>query len=388
MTSSKISLTHSCEIDMIKQDVKFYTDLLIGLISNQSSSILIFGFTPYISLFITETYKYLQSNYPSSARTLSQNYKEIIRASRTRIKFFDDTNKRIDGIFEHLRWIIDFNEEWHINKHKGVLPPLKRALQDDLGIFFYDNHIIGSTHVGLYNLGYEKKDLPSTSLEISKVFGPLSKSIGEDQGKYLAHISSISEFTPNNLGEIFAFNISDEKLKYKDEKSKRHLNSVFNGEGKIELNFSLLIFLSSINFLQYIYANIVIGKPVALFKLKFITVYHLIFSLEKLRDYFYPTGVLTKHSKLYFEEILKDEDVRFIKRQEELRNILVHYKINDIPETALDLNKNLYGLTEYFLDGKTYLEMEKILDLQIERISKVLEKWINWNISSNKLSSW
>lgn len=36
------------------------------------------------------------------------------------------------------KWIIDFNEEWHIGGHKGWLAPLKRALQGDLGIFLYD----------------------------------------------------------------------------------------------------------------------------------------------------------------------------------------------------------------------------------------------------------
>jgi hypothetical protein len=388
MTSSKAKLSQPYEIGMIKQDIEFYADVFISLTSKPASGVLIFGLLPYLSLFVIETYKYLQSNFPLYARAIAQSYAEILHASRTRTKFFDDANKRIDGALEHLKWIIEFNEEWHINSHKGFLAPLKRALQDDLGMFFYDNHIIGSTHVGLFNIGYERKDLPTTSLEISKLFGPLSKSVGEDLGKYLARIYSLPEFTPNKSGTMFSYNINEENLKYKDEKAKRFFNTVFNGETTLDLNFSLLLFLTTTNFFQHIFANIVTGKPTTLFKLKFITLYHLVSSLTKLRDYYYPQNILTAQSKEFIEEILKDKDLQLIKTLKDFRNILVHYKISGIPETLLNPATNLYGLTEYFSAGKTSTEVENILDTQIERISILLEQWINWKTSSAQLSRW
>lgn len=70
-------------------------------------------------------------------------------------------------MFELLDWISDFHHEWHINRHKGLLSPLKRVLQCDLGIFFYDGHVIGSTHTGILNLGYARGDLPTESEKIS-----------------------------------------------------------------------------------------------------------------------------------------------------------------------------------------------------------------------------
>jgi hypothetical protein len=241
--------------------------------------------------------------------------------------------------------------------------------------------------VGLFNIGYEKKDLPSSGTEIYKILGALSKSVGEDLGKYLGHICSFPEFTPTRLDAI-SYNIDEEKLKYKDEKSQRYFNIVFNGEGTVDLNFSLLLFLATINFLKYIFTGIVVNKPVILFKLKFITLYHLISSLTKLRDYYYPTNLLTDKSKVYIEEILKDKDLQFIKEQKELRNILIHYKITGVPETLLDPTTNLYGLIEYFFTGKTYAEMESILDSQIKRISNLFEEWINWRIPPARLSNW
>ena len=203
MTPSNTTLTSSCEIDSIKRDAEFYIDLMSNLTSKQSMGILIFGLLPYMSLFTVETYKYLQSNFPLYARTITQSHEKIVSASRIRIKLFDDTDKRTDGVLQLLKWIIEFNEEWYIKSHKGLLAPLKRALQDDLGIFFYDNHIIGSTHVGLFNIGYEKKDLPSSGPEIYKILGLLSKSVGEDLGKYLGPYAASQNLHPSVLMHFF-----------------------------------------------------------------------------------------------------------------------------------------------------------------------------------------
>lgn len=388
MLPTNISTTRSVELELIRHDVSFYLDVMSNLAHKQSIGVLIFGLVPYLSLFTVETYKYLQSVYPSYARTLSQKHRDIINASRTRTKLFDDTEKHVDGVLELLKWIMKFNEEWHINEHKGFLAPLKRALQDDLGIFFYDGHIIGSTHIGLFNMGYEEKHLPATSLEISKILPPLSYSIGEGLGSYLGQLSSFPEFKPSSFGVNFSYNIKDEKLKYRDQKAEKYFEAVFNSNKTVDLNFSLFLFLATLNFLRYIFNNIVMDSPITLFKLKFITLYHTASSLEKLKKYFYHKEHLSARSKAYFEKVLRDEDLEYLKRQKKFRNILVHYKIEEILENSLDSNLTLYGLVEHYFDGRTYDEIIRTLDEQIERISSILEEWIDWKAIPSQLSSW
>ena len=179
------SIIRSVEFDLIKSDIDFYLALVLPLAERQSSSIIFPALIPYLSLFTVETYKYLQQVLPYYAHSLSIKYSGIIDASRMRVKFFDDTEKRISGMFELLSWVSEFHSEWHVNRHKGIFAPLKRIPQDDLGIFAYNGHVIGSTHTGLLNLGYEKEDLPTTSKEISAVIGPLTGSVAESLGNYL-----------------------------------------------------------------------------------------------------------------------------------------------------------------------------------------------------------
>jgi hypothetical protein len=180
------------------------------------------------------------------------------------------------------------------------------------------------------------------------------------------------------------YNIEDEKLGYKDEK----FTSVFNEAGPEGLNFSLLLFLVTVNFFEHIFKRFVTDLPPTLFKLKFITVYHLCSSMKKLRDYYYPTGVLTDRSKKYFQAILGDKDLLLIGKQVNLRKNLVHYGIEEIPEDKLNPTADLYGLIEYFLHGQTYADVNEELDKQIARISGVLEEWLNWSIQSSQISKW
>jgi hypothetical protein len=384
-----IPTIRSIELDMIKNDTNLFMHIIFQLFPRKSSSVLFFGLVPYISLFIVETDNYLQKYLPLYGRSVSLKYSQIIESSRMRIKLFDDTEKRIDGMFELMRWIVDFNKEWAINRHKGFLSLLKKLLQDDLGIFAYDGHLIGSTHTGLLNLGYQKGDLPTTSKEISSVLGPLTKSVGEELGGYLGNLAKYPEFDPNNLdSNYFVYGIQDGRLGYKDAKAQKFFTSVFNGAGSEEVNFSLLLFLTTVNYSHYIFKNFLVGSPCSFFKMKFIMVYHLISSLEKLQNYCYPKNMFSTRSKEYLQELLHDKGLDLLKNQSKFRNILVHYALDDVPEKYLIPSKNLYGLVEHFFGGITYDELDEKLDREISRISVILEDWLDWKIKSSQFSSW
>ncbi|NLH00224.1 MAG: hypothetical protein GX491_22950 [Chloroflexi bacterium] len=383
-----LSGIHDIEVNLVKNDTCFFLDFLRQLIQQKSAGMLIFGFVPYLSLYTVETYKYLQHFFPSYAHSLSINHHDIIESSRMRIKLFDDSKRQIGGMFELLKWVNEFQSEWHINRHKGFLAPLKKVLQDDLGIFVYDGHIIGSTHTGLFNLGYHKGDLPTFSKDISAVIGPKTKSVAKELGSYLGQMSRIPEFAPDNCGGKFAYQIRDEKLGYADAKANKFFRSIFNGTATEELNSSLFLLLVTVNFFRYIFKNLLLGSPCTFFKLKYIMLYHVASSLEKLYKYYYPKKVLSLDSQERFQAILKNEDVHLILKQSKLRNVFVHYVIKGVSEKDLDPSANLYGLVEYYFKGITYKDLNARLNQQIDRISEILEDWLNWSIPSGKYSTW
>ena len=386
MVSRAFSVSQQIELDSINKDAHFYLTLGKKLHSRASSGVLFPNLIPYYSLFTIESHRYLQKMYPKFALALSNQFQPIINASRMRTKFFDDNQNRVDGTFELFDWIADFHHKWHIGAHKGWLASIKRTLQDDLGVFFYQGHVISSTHTGIFNLGYSKEELPTTSERISSGIGVLSFSVGESIGKYIAGIIDFLEFlpAPEELNCI-EYNLEDDLFGYIDIKSHKFLNSIFNGSGSEAINLSLLLFLTQINILKYILSNLVIGRTYTLFKLKYLVLYHLASSLQKILSYFYQEQIFNNQSLEYLKAIVKDKDLKEIASKSNFRNILVHYEIRNVKEGVLNYDTKLYGLIEYFFDGRTYDEIDNITDKQIDRISLILEDWLDWRINQSQI---
>jgi hypothetical protein len=383
MGSNSNSAVSYCEISLIKNEANFYLEFMPKFIQQQSSGILIFGLLPYLSLFTVESSNYIQSCLPNYAEEISREYERVIRNSRMRIKFFDDTNNRVDGIFELIDWISQFYEDWFINSHTSSI---KRDLQPDFGIYAYDGHIIGSTHMSFLFTGLGKEDISPNGEETGEIMGKILHSVAQEMGAYLGRLNTYPEFIFTEANN-FVYTIEDDKLDYKDVKSTELLASIFNSNQTATINSSLLFFLSTINFFRYIINRLLVKNPNILFKLKFIMLYHLSSSLKKLQDYCYPKQLLTEQSKEYLMMILKNKELKKITRQD-LRNILVHYKLEKVPNTLLDSDFGLKNLVEYFFDGQRFEEIDQKINEQIIRISDILEQWLNWNVKSNQFSKW
>jgi hypothetical protein len=111
-------------------------------------------------------------------------------------------------------------------------------------------------------------------------------------------------------------------------------------------------------------------------------------SLSKLQDYYYPKKLLTNRSREHIQHILKDKELKLIKDQTKLRNILVHYKIEGVLIETLNQKLDFYGLIEHFFQGMTYHQVDQILDTQIQRISTLFDEWLNWSVRPSQLRNW
>ena len=149
-----------------------------------------------------------------------------------------------------------------------------------------------------------------------------------------------------------------------------------------------MLFLTQVNFLQYILSNLVADASCTLFKLKYIVLYHLVSSLRKLRDYCHREQELTDHSLEPLQAIVTDRDLQEIASQSTFRNTLVHYGIRDVPDELLSYDTKLYGLAEHFFDGRTYEQVSDMVDKQIERTSAILEKWLDWSVRQSRIRKW
>lgn len=356
-------------LDMIKSDTAFFLDLGKQIQKSNVSGILIFGLLPYLSLYVLETYQYFEKENPANARVLLRRHKDIIRASRARIKLFE-----VDELFNLLQSISKIHHERFIQSHKGLLAWMKKLIQPDLGLFAYDAHLISTTHTAHLNIGYEKEDFFKKSESDTEI---LLRSLGFEIGQYVGALyEGFGGAQSNDCLGLCSYDLEEKLVKMRDVKSAKYYKHIFNGDTSSEINSSLTMLLATANFFNHIFKRLVIETPDTFFKIKFVTLYQLIISLNKLQDYYYPKGLLTPKSKEYLKEILSDKDVQLIKTKTKLRNIFVHYDVaNNLSKQTFDDNVRLYGLVEQFFEGQTLMDVDAIISCQLLRISEILETW-------------
>lgn len=361
------------ELLMIMEDTKFFRDMFHQIIPQKSASVLVFGYFPYISLYVLESYKYLQKIKPSFTEYVHNEYETIVRSSRTMVKLFNEHLRDINEITKSIEWLIKYHKDWFMRNHKGIFTWLKKLLQCDLGLYYYDNELISTTHVGFFNVGFERDNIEKYGDDFQTIMSNIAHKLGVDTGNYTSILCNNFNINASEInGEYFNYTLYDDRLRYIDKKAEKYYPDIFNEPSSIALNFGLLLYEATVKFINHIFQKISIDTPLTLFKHKFISLYHLSASLKRFQNYFYPQGILTKNSKECFKEILSDKELKSIVSKTDFRNILVHYDLAKFPTHKLDLDIKLYGLIEHFFNGMSFDELNSRIDAQLARIESIL----------------
>jgi len=345
---SPTNTTQHIELEMIRSDTCFYYDLMQAVRASEKSSILILGITPYLSLFVIETYNYFCRNFPDYAQTLDLQHNELINKSRHKIKLLEEK-----GLIDLLADIANSDTDTFNRGHTGFFR-WRRFFQKDLGLYYYQDNIIQTTH---------------------RVDRTLSVEFGYAIGYYIGQLYR-DLVTNSHLHNryIQQNKFTDESIWCKDVKSSEYLLSIFNGPGPANVNNAILLLLATLNYCRHVLTDLVPGSPDTLFKLKYIVLHHSIISFRILRDRFY-RGMFTEKSKLFLEDILKYGEREEKEKKKEFRNILVHYEIKHVPENELDQNVRLFGLVEHFFPGYSADDLNDSIDDQIDKVLHHLREW-------------
>jgi len=372
------SINQVIEFEMIRKDTEFYSQLMTEIKNSEKSGILIFCLTPYLSLFIIETYNYFSSRSPEFASMMKRQYEGILRVSRARTKLFDDDQKDISSLISHLEWTTDFVHRWMNENHVGVLAFLQKWLQTDMGLFYYGNNLICTTQFALFNLGVGKTDIATTQRGKPININELARSIGYDIGQYIGSLSNgLNIISRKPIATASQYQLNDNLFRNRDKKAEFYLRKIYNGEPTSQLNLCLLLFSTTINFLIHTFSKLAINNSETWFKVKFLTLYHTVSSLTKIQNYFYTTGQLSGLSKNYFGYLLSDKEIKLLKSQRKLRNILVHYSLKGLTETVFSPKTKYFGIIEHFFSGRKFEDIDETVDRQLLRFSTALEDWQN-----------
>lgn len=322
----------------------------------KSISPLSFQLMPYMSMITLEACDYF--NIHTDNTHLSN--------IRAKAKFLDDTKIDITDTIELLNDITKDHQSHFINSHQGLLAPLKRLIQPDIGEYRYNNHFIGTTILFNFYVSLSSKNTSIAELDNGAGFN-----LGYQLGQLIKKI-----IDNNNL------NVDDKKtpihddnlLKYNDYKSSKYYSQFFNQKLSLGVIQLLQTYISMLNFVYYIFSDKTINYY-ALFKIRYITIFHVISSIKKLQSYFYKNNLANNNSDLIFQSISSNKTAKLMLSNKKFRNIMVHYKI-DNKNMIVDSSKKLYGLVEHNFKNLSYEDLVNMINFQIEQTILVLESWV------------
>lgn len=281
-----------------------------------------FCLSSYFSLFVYEGYARLPEVAPQLHMPLSTLAQSVTARSRHSLKFFEDTHRGIDG---QITYFEDEIFPAHAGRFYGnTWLPFAGRWETDLGFYRYAGRLVSTTHAATFGLGLDPKtmfnenagpELVRIMTEYGQYFGALGATLDAKASSFLDDVD-VSLF--GQLGD--------------DVRSERFYRRCFNGEATPSINALMTVFQASMNFVDTLMPPTL---EYSVFKIRFLTVYQVLRSLEMLRTE--RASELSAKSLAAVSGILDAAEARLIvdPSAKPFRNTLMHYG----PDNRIDLSQ-------------------------------------------------
>lgn len=337
-------------------------DMYLRAQEHPKSALIFNGLIAHASMFVVESHRCLTTLIPDTKSIISSSHSELLRQSRHRAKLLDDSEKSIEEVTAELISIAKRQREIFLEPHKGVLGPIKRALQPDIGLSVYDNHIFTTTHTVVFEFGKES-DFSESAFEF-----------GREIGTYIATVFRLFQIEIPSSVTIPAElpgNIGMRDIKYEKLYNRSPLDAA-----QMEISAGLILILANLNFVIYILSGLLPSSSHLLFRMKFITAFHANSSLNtlqrKLMTSESPPAVVT-----LFKKALGNNDSRWLRKRRPLRNLLTHYLPDERLVDELQPDASRIHAIEHYSGGVSFAEVNNLLDRHITHLSGLLEAFYN-----------
>jgi len=365
------------ELQILAKDAIFFRSLIERLKDDENMGSLIFSFVPYLSLFTWESAGYLAANFQNKNQLLNKKFGEQIKSSRHRIKLFENP----DELIQLVSWARKYHRELFIESHSGILAPLKRTIQPDLGIYTYNKEYYGSSLLALVNLGFDINSFPTVAEFKNHETKQLFNNFGFFIGKYTSEL--ITMMGLNQSKYDFKLDTPQTNLfHYIDKKAIPFFENSFNGNKEADLNSVLFILYLSISFLVNVFDEFIINNPEPYLKIRYVTLYHIAESLKKVQNIYRPKGTLSQLSMDCLAEILSDQEIKLLSKNKAFRNTLVHYGIDLTFQGKLEGQLPYYGLIEHHFPKMNFQEINNSVDKKLREIYEIMNNWLPGSINA------
>ena len=359
-----IELADCMTRSLISADLRLFYGLAIRPDLERLRPIAILALMPFMSAFIYESASYAESTGLVSSKDL-KGHEVLLRTSRLRLKLLDDSRKSFAEVLTDAGGLAAINSSWFLNSRYCIIRALKRWFQRDLGIFFIQDQVICTTHIAFLNIGLTQEALTESSLSI-RTLGPYLKVTAVDFGRYVGLLSTALDVDKPKAGE--SLNELTSRIRYRDLKSDRFYASMSDRVAPDNMTLCILVtmILSQVNTARSLAPLVADDNQTALFKVRFLSAFHAISSLQQLLNEDRRKRILDPELADRIRELLGTDSVRRIRKSNNLRNTLMHYRIEEPVTSRLSDPGTLASLVELCVPSESLatisVRIEQILD--------------------------
>lgn len=355
-------------VRLMDNDFAFARRIIDNYLADPESTLVpLFCMNNYISLFIYESHRALKEIDPARAALLEYDNGGIIERARHTVKLFKDTgpNKGIVGVSAYFdEVLVAFRQ--HLKSR--VWLPVARRWVDDLGIWSYRGRPVTTTQVASFYLGAAPQELSNP-----KPLGPTLRAVGESQGGYVARFLGVQPWQgPTTF--VDAMNLNE--IENEDVKTEKYFKSAFDPAFDDGMVGALSAFRCALNFLDVMLSGDTDSASAeTVFKLKFVTLYQVIASLEELKKH--QGASLNARSLGILDAILNHSTTALMTQGNRtgFRNTLIHYRPAARVAAQLSLSLPLCGLVEAYYPGYDFPMLSQEVNEHTERLAELLEDW-------------
>ncbi|MBA4419529.1 MAG: hypothetical protein C0391_00060 [Anaerolinea sp.] len=366
------------ELNFISQDIRSIIQIVLGNKENPKMGVIGLGLPPFIALVVEgcnnyETADKQQKIFGQFENPLFEKYAKTIRKLRVREKILDDNRGGLDALNDTLAIVNKKSLESFLSPHRGFFGRFIRLLQPDLGIFYFEDHLISTTHTAILTVGLTDEQIVALKpLEMMEVLKNHSKEFSVMTGEYLGELAKfLSErgywTEPSTLPmakenfQLISYNDYYAALVYKNIIDHLELSQPM-------LAPTIIFLLTQVNFVDKILTKLLPITSNFLLRSSFMAAFHATSSLKQLKE----RNNINESSKFIemIELIINSSDSNFILRASNVRNILAHYELRRASQFLTNsgdpLDDVLVGLC-----GKSHEEILEIAIRQLHNISEI-----------------
>lgn len=249
---------------------------------------------------------------------------------------------------------------------RRFLPPIPWPWAKDLGIYKYDHRPISNTHVASFLTGYDPSKLFARGMSDDLTL------IASDYGRFFGSLGADVDAT----AESFASRWLSSRLEVVDVRADRYYRGLFAGAALRDVNPLQSLFQVLVNFATFVLPLDPVPESwQTIFKIRFLTLYHVLSGLAKLRS----SGRMTPSTGVAHLDAILDtgESATLMSNSvRPIRNTLMHYGpgLEALCHQSRP-GKPLYGLPQVCCGGRDAVWLESIVTTQIELTAAELQTW-------------